>query len=72
MVDMLGLEPSTARCAGSSPVPGKYKKCLTIMPAHKNHIEPQGVSRQAGIPGKYKKCLTIMPAHKRQRKWDVV
>ena len=24
MVDMLGLEPSVARCAGSSPVPGKY------------------------------------------------
>ncbi len=25
MVDMLGLEPSALRCAGSSPVPGKYK-----------------------------------------------
>ncbi len=23
MVDMLGLEPSAVRCAGSSPVPGK-------------------------------------------------
>lgn len=25
LVDMLGLEPSALRCAGSSPVPGKMK-----------------------------------------------
>ena len=34
LVDMLGLEPSALRCAGSSPVPGKVKN-------HSFYIENQ-------------------------------
>ena len=30
MVDMLGLEPSAQRCAGSSPVPGNYIKTKKV------------------------------------------
>lgn len=30
MVDMLGLEPSAQRCAGSSPVPGNYIKIKKV------------------------------------------
>ena len=31
LADMLGLEPSAVRCAGSIPVPGK-SKCLSLFP----------------------------------------
>ena len=31
LVDMLGLEPSALRCAGSSPVPGNSLKCDMIL-----------------------------------------